>query len=334
MQQIVYIASPESQQIHVWLLDEQGRMTLQQVVDVGAQVQPLLASPDGRLLYTGVKAEPRIIAWLIGEQGKLTLAGEADVPGGPTYLAFDASGRFIYSAAYHQHCVSVTPLDEHGLPKAPVCVIHDLPHCHSVRMNPWDHAVWVACLGDDRLRLFTQQPDGWLEPRKDTLLHTAPGAGPRHILFHPHQPWAYCINELNGTVDVWPGELPPGEHSPLQTLDCLPADFDGKRWTADLHLTPDGRYLYCSERTTSQLIQFGVSASGDSLQRIGFYPTETQPRGFAIDGEGRYLIAAGQKSNHIALSRIDPDNGRLTEQARYRVGEGPMWVTVIACPEM
>lgn len=110
----------------------------------------------------------------------------------------------------------------------------------------------------------------------------------------------------------------------------MPPDFAGVRWAADIHLTPDGRHLYACDRTASIITIFSVSEDGSVLSIEGYQNTETQPRGFNLDHSGKYLIAAGQKSHHIAVYEIKGEQGLLGEKGRYAVGEGPMWVVVNA----
>ena len=104
----------------------------------------------------------------------------------------------------------------------------------------------------------------------------------------------------------------------------------GVRWAADIHLTPDGRHLYACDRTASIITIFSVSEDGSVLSIEGYQNTETQPRGFNLDHSGKYLIAAGQKSHHIAVYEIKGEQGLLQEKGRYAVGQGPMWVVVNA----
>ena len=110
----------------------------------------------------------------------------------------------------------------------------------------------------------------------------------------------------------------------------MTADFSDTRWAEDIHITPDGRHLNACDRTASLIIVFSVSEEGSVLAIEGFQPTETQPRGFNVDHSGKFLIAAGQKSHHIALYEITGEQGLLTEKSRYAVGQGPMWVVVNA----
>lgn len=117
---------------------------------------------------------------------------------------------------------------------------------------------------------------------------------------------------------------------PIQTISILPSDFAGaKPWGADVHLTPDGRFLYVSERTSSTLGTYRVNTATGRLTRIGTYATEKQPRGFNIDPSGRYLLAVGQLSPKLSVYRIDFKNGALRQLGQYPVGKGANWVEVV-----
>ena len=262
MKQTVYIASPESQQIHVWNLNHEGALTLTQVVDVPGQVQPMVVSPDKRYLYVGVRPEFRVLAYRIApDDGALTFAAESALPGSPTHISSD---------------------------------------------------------------------DGHLVAQDPAEVTTVEVAGPRHMVFHPNEQYAYCVNELNSSVDVWELKDPHGNIECVQTLDMMPENFSDTRWAADIHITPDGRHLYACDRTASLITVFSVSEDGSVLSKEGFQPTETQPRGFNVDHSGKYLIAAGQKSHHISVYEIVGEQGLLHEKGRYAVGQGPMWVVVNA----
>ncbi|MCS2172121.1 6-phosphogluconolactonase [Scandinavium sp. TWS1a] len=330
MKQTVYTASPESQQIHVWSLHQDGKLTLVQVVDVPGQVQPMVISPDKRYLYVGVRPEFRVIAYRIApDDGALTFAGESALPGSPTHISTDHSGKFLFSGSYNQACVSVMRLEE-GLPVGVVDVVEGLEGCHSANITPDNRTLWVPALKQDRICLFTLSDDGKLVAQTPAEVTTVEGAGPRHMAFHPNQQYAYCVNELNSSVDVWELSDPHGEIECVQTLDMMPPDFTGTRWAADIHITPNGRHLYTCDRTSSTLTVFTISEDGSVLEVQGFQPTETQPRGFNVDHSGKYLLAVGQKSHHLAVYEIKGEQGLLEEKGRYAVGQGPMWVVVNA----
>lgn len=328
MKQVVYTASPESQQIHVWDLADTGALTLLQVVDAPGQVQPMVVSPDKRFLYVGARPDFRIVAYRIDEEGKLKEAGHASLPGSPTHISTDRQGRFIFVGSYNDACVSVSPIGADGLPGEPLQVINGLDGCHSANIDFGNKTLFVPALKQDRICLFDLQQSGKLLPHKQAQVTTVEGAGPRHMVFHPNQQYAYCINELDSTVDVWNLKNAHGEVERVQSLDMMPAGFSETRWAADIHLTPDGRHLYSCDRTASILSVFSVSEDGGLLTLEGHQPTETQPRGFNIDSTGRYLVAAGQKSHHVEVYKITGEQGLLQPLARYAVGQGPMWVVI------
>ena len=329
MKQTVYTASPESQQIHVWSLNHDGSLTLTQVVDVPGQVQPMVVSPDKRYLYVGVRPEFRVLAYRIApDDGALTFAAESALPGSPTHISTDHQGRFVFVGSYNAGSVSVTRLED-GLPVELVDVVEGLDGCHSANISPDNRTLWVPALKQDRICLFDVSDDGHLVAQEPAEVTTVEGAGPRHMAFHPNKQYAYCVNELNSSVDVWELKDPYGKIECVQTLDMMPADFADTRWAADIHITPDGRFLYASERSESFICAMAISETGDYLQPVGYYPTETQPRGFNIDNTGNYLISCGQKSDFASVSRIDKHTGELTELACYPVGKGAMWVTIV-----
>ncbi|MCP9267970.1 6-phosphogluconolactonase [Xenorhabdus sp. XENO-1] len=327
MKQVVYTASPNSSQIHVWSLNIAGELSLLQTVNVPGEVQPMVVNPDGKHLYVGIRPQFSIVTYAIGSDGQLEQQAIAPLPGSPTHISTDRAGRFLYSASYGFNKLSVHPIDENGIAKAPVQIVEGLQAPHSANIDRDNRQLLVPCLKEDHIRIFNLDEQGYLTENRADEISTVAGAGPRHMAFHPEKSAIYCINELDATVDVlrkW------DKYRIVQSVDSLTADFSSVRWSADIHITPDGRHLYTCERSESLISHFRVSEDGYYLTLVGNYPTESQPRGFAIDRSGSFLIASGQKSDHISVSRIDKYSGKLTQLARYPVGKGPMWVTVLA----
>lgn len=329
MKQVVYVASPDSQQIHAWRLADDGALTLLQTVDVPGQVQPMAISPDRRHLYVGVRPAFGVVSYRIAQDGTLEEAGMAPLPGSPTHISTDLQGRFLFAASYSFNCVSVSPIGSDGIVTAPIHQVDDLQGCHSANIDPTNQKLLVPCLKEDRIRIFDLSQEGELNVHRPDAIAAVTGAGPRHMAFHPNQHFAYCINELNSTVDVLQINE-AGEYATVQMLNAMPEDFADTRWAADIHITPCGRYLYSSDRTASLLSIFSVSEDGSVLSLLAHHKTEAQPRGFNIDHSGRYVITAGQKSDQIEVASINADNGSLTTLGRYPVGKGPMWVSIVA----
>ena len=150
-------------------------------------------------------------------------------------------------------------------------------------------------------------------------------------MFAPNRKFVYLLNELDASIYVFPWEAKTGIlKKEVQVATSLPKGFEGKPWAADIHLTPDGKYLYASERTTSTLAAFKVDPKTGMLTSIDSFATEKQPRGFSIDPTGRYLLAAGQLSNSMTAYAIDKATGKLTKLKDYPVGKNPNWVEIVA----
>lgn len=329
MKQVVYVASPDSQQIHAFRLGEEGELSLLQTVDVPGQVQPMVIHPDGHRLYVGVRPEFGVLTYRIDHEGKLEQAAMAPLPGSPTHLGIDLQGRFLFSASYSFNNVSIHPINEKGEALSPLHVLENIQAPHSANIDPTNQLLMIPALKEDRIRLFDFSLKGEATPHHPDTLTVAAGAGPRHMAFHPNHHFAYCVNELNGSVDVYQKDVTSGEYRNVQTLDIMPADFKDTRWAADIHVTPDGKFLYACDRTSSLISVLTVSADGSELTLVGHHATQSQPRGFNIDHHGRFVITAGQKSNAIEVAKIDPASGTLTTLKEYPVGKGPMWVSIL-----
>ena len=165
-------------------------------------------------------------------------------------------------------------------------------------------------------------------------METERGAGPRHIVFHPNRRFVYTTNELDATVNTYRFDVETGALAPAGTASALPPGFEGSApfASADLHVTPDGRFLYASERASNTLACFQIDGRRGALTAIGSVPTEQPPRGFDIDPRGRYLLAVGQTSNSMTSYAIHQETGTLTPLRRYPMGNNPNWVEIIDIP--
>lgn len=329
MKQVIYVASPESQQIHAFRLADDGGLSLLQTVEVPGKVQPMVVHPDGQCLYVGVRPEFGVLTYHIDNEGKLEKSAMTPLPGSPTYLGIDLQGRFVFSASYSCGNVSIHPLNEKGHVMAPVQVLENIRAPHSANIDPTNHLLMIPALKEDCIRQFDFSVKGKATPHAGVELKTLEGAGPRHMAFHPNHLFAYCINELSSSLGVYQKDVVSGGYHQLQTLSILPAGFSGTCWAADLHITPNGKFLYASDRTASLIAILTVSVDGSEIELVGHHATQTQPRGFNIDHSGQYVITAGQKSDAIEVAKIDPKNGHLATLKTYPVGKGPMWVSVL-----
>ena len=336
MSTIVYVSNAESGSISVLQLDERsGALSTLQTVDVGGMLMPMAISRNKRFLYVARRSEPLAVVALSIDagSGRLTHLGEAALPASMANIALDASGRWLFSASYGGNLVALSPIGADGLPQPAKQVIPIGPKAHAMYADPSNRFVFATSLGAGQVQQFMfNAARGELVPNLPPVLALRSEAGPRHFVFHPRAPYAYLLNELDASIDVLGFDREGGTLWPLNTVSTLPAGFSGEAWAADLHLTPDGRFLYSSERRTNTLAAFAVHAGTGQLTLIGHSPTQAQPRGFAITPSGRHLIAAGQLSHRVGVHAIDTDSGVLSLISEHDVGRDPNWVEAIQLP--
>jgi 6-phosphogluconolactonase len=346
----VYVSNAESKDIFVLGLDlATGSLTQIQRLGLTAPgpLNPLAVSPDRRFLYAAQREEPYTVSCFAIDQlsGELRYLASAPLLHSTPYIVTDRTGRWLLAASYQGSLVSVSPIGSHGFPQPPHQVIRTEPNAHSIQIDAANRHVFVPCLGGDAVMQWRfDDVTGRLTANTPPAIRVNKGAGPRHFAFHPNNRRVYLLNELEASVYVFAYDAQSGTLSELQTTSALPPDFSGPPLgmpgnstnggpkAADLHVTPDGRFLYASERTTSTLAAFRIDVDSGLLDIVASFPTEKTPRGFNIDPTGRYLLAVGQDSHHLAAYSIDQETGRLTELRRYAMGQNPNWVEILRLP--
>ena len=252
--------------------------------------------------------------WRYDGEGRFTLEAAYGTGGAdPCHLALSPDGRWLAVANYSGGSLAVFPRDDQGrmLPKRRLFQHHggsvnparqEGPHVHSALFDG-EGRLLAADLGGDRLACYRCGGDVVPEPAGD--LPTAPGSGPRCGEYSADGRHLYVIHELNSTVAHY--ACNGGAVTLRETVSTLPADYAGANTAADVHLTPDGRHLYASNRGHDSIAMFRVGADG-SLTLLGHQPCGGRtPRNFAIDPEGQYLLAANQDSDNIAVFAIGED---------------------------
>jgi len=335
---IVYVSNAESNEIYVLELDRQsGDLTVVEKVPIPGITKPgistpMALSPDRRVLYVGTRGEPQIAAGFAIDPatGKLTHIASGPLADSLAYIATDRTGRFLLGASYPGHKVTVNPISAPGKVEPPKQVLPNYPNAHSILPDAGNRYVLVPTLGNDSVNQFAlDAATGTLTPATPPSVRVKDKAGPRHLAFHPNGKIVYVVGELDATVYVFDYDAGTGQLKEKQAASALPPDFQGKPSAADLHVTPDGKFLYASERTSSTLAGFKIDQATGTVSPIGSVPTEKQPRGFNIDPSGRYLIAVGQLSHGLSIYRIDPASGNLTKLREYPMGKNPNWVEIV-----
>lgn len=335
MPTVVYVASADSREIFVAHLDNAtGALEVVQQAAVPGVVMPLAISPSRTFLYACLRSEPFAAAILRIDpaSGMLTLLSTVPLPDNMAYIATDKTGRFLLAASYSGDRISINPVGADGVVNAPpVQVVATDPHPHSIATDPSNRYVFVPSLGGDVVLQYRfDSRTGRVTPNTPPTAAAKPKAGPRHLVFHPSLRFAYCTNELDATVGAFRLDE-GGTLAPIGTNTLLPPGHAGRApfASADIHVTPDGRYLYASERASNCLAGFKIDAQTGDLMPAGTYLTEDKPRGFNIDPRGRWLLAVGQVSHHLTSYAISAATGSLTPQHRYPMGRNPNWVEIV-----
>jgi 6-phosphogluconolactonase len=211
-------------------------------------------------------------------------------------------------------------------------------NAHAILADRTNRFVFVPCLGTDQIFPLTLD-GGSLRPGKPVQMK--PGTGPRHLAFSSDNRFLYVLGELTGSVTTFSlkeGALSEVASATMRTTlrpgaprgpDAPPRERDKDVWAADIHLAPNGRFLYTSERTGSTLCAFRVDPQSGRLTWIGATQTEQQPRGFAIDRAGKYLVASGEKSTTLSVHAIQGD-GSLGAGRQFSGGKGGNWVEMVS----
>ena len=240
----------------------------------------------------------------------------------PCHLALD--DERLYVSNYGDGSLSVFPLDAGGLPlepplhlayegRGPHPLRQERAHVHSVALAPGGAFALVADLGRDKVLAYrVEASPGVPSLGGERTTELPPGSGPRHFAFHPDGRFLYLVEELSNRIAVFAWEGEKGSLEELQSVPTLPESFRGENTAADVHITPDGRFLYCSNRGQDSIVGFEIDAATGLLSR----PRHTasggsHPRNFAVDPAGRFLLVADAKSDRIAHFRIEPETGAL-----------------------
>ena len=331
----------------------------------GAATAPVLAGesdnpsflavhPNGRVLYAvselasfGGAPTGAVSAFAIDPaSGKLTRLNQQPSGGAdPCYVAVDRAGRNVLVANYTAGTVSVLPLSADGYLRpastirqqagtGPNKARQEGPHAHQIVLDAAEAFAFALDLGADRIFVYRYgAASGTLEPDDPKAAVLAPGSGPRHLAWHPSGKIAYVISELGSTVTAFRYDAGRGALDAFQTVTTLPAGFSGPNKAAEVAVSPDGRFLYASNRGDDSLAVFSIDATSGTLTASDRVPAGGRaPRHFAIDTSGRWLLVANEDSDSVTFFRLDSASGRPSPIGRPLVLSKPVCVLLAAPP--
>jgi 6-phosphogluconolactonase len=344
----VYVSNAEDGNIGVYQLEGDGTLKPGERFDAGGKpVMPMSVSPDKKHLYAALRAKPFTVVTyaLDAKSGKLKEAGRGALAESLPYIQVDKSGRWLLGASYGANLVSVNPIGKDGKVGDPQQVIPTARNAHSIITDQTNRWVFVPHLGTDQVFQFSfDAKSGRLAANTPPTVQIKQGAGPRHIIISKDNRFAYLLNELTAVVTTLSLDAKSGLLTQVSEASALPAgstlkpgaprpspgrDVSGDVWASDLHLTPDGKFLYAAERTSSTINGFSVDGASGKLTLLGATPTEKQPRGFRIDPTGKYMVVTGELSQTISVYALGTD-GALKLLSQYPTGKGSNWVEIVS----
>ena len=278
----VYVSNAEDGDIGMYTLQADGSLEPGQRFKANKLVMPMVVSPDKRFLIAAVRSKPfQAYSYSIDKSsGALNLVGTGTLAESYPYIALDRSGRFLLGASYGANQVGVNPVGTDGRVGEPLQVIPTARNAHCIRADNTNRFVFVPHLGTDQVFQFLfDEKSGRLSANTPPVLQLKQGAGPRHLIVSSDNRFVYLLNELTGMVTTQSLDPNAGTLKELDSVSALPPDTklvtgaprgavgtpganlgprntDNDIWASDLHLTPNGRFLYAAERTSSTLGAF------------------------------------------------------------------------------
>lgn len=350
--------SGSSEGLYVLDLDlSTGELSSARVAAKAVNPSFLAIHPTGHYLY----AVNEIVEWdgretgavsafgIDRKSGDLTLLNQKESGGGaPCFLTIDGSGRFVLVANYAGGSVASLPIGHDGQLDDAVSVVHhsgssvnpdrqEGPHAHSINLDAANRFALAADLGLDEVLVYRfDRTSGQLTPNDPPSSNVEPGAGPRHLSFHPTGRYAYLVNELDLTIDAFAYDAGRGSLTSIQTVSTLPDSarshaVESGYSTAEIRVHPSGRFVYASNRGHNTIAVFAVDESNGRLTPVEYKPTGGRnPRNFAIDPTGQFLLAANQNSDSIVVFRIDHETGAMVATGHTATVPRPVCVRFLA----
>jgi 6-phosphogluconolactonase len=348
-----YTAKTSSKGIYAYRFDpEKGQLTSIGVAAETADPSFLAVHPNGKYLYAVNEistfnggAGGAVSAFSIAAKtGALQFLNQVPTRGaGPCHVSVDKNGAYVLVANYDGGSIASFPVHEDGsLGTASGFVQHsgsgpdkerqEGPHAHWIGTSPDNRFALAVDLGLDQVIVYGfDSSKGIFTPMLSGFAKVKPGAGPRHLAFHPNGKFAYVLSEMDSSVTVFSYQAKNGAFSPLETISALPKDYAGRKEAAEISVDPSGKFLYTSNRGHDSIAIFEISPAKGTLKSLGQVLSGGKtPRHFAIDPTGRYLLAENEESNNIVVFHIDPATGNLTPTGQTIEVPSPVCITFVA----
>ncbi len=317
----IYVYDFDRQTARLTLLDQVSGLKNPTFLKLDAAGRKLYSIAEG-LSDDGQKIAEAICFSIDSSNGKIKELNRAKTVDAPTcHIQSDNQHRFLTVASYHGGLLGLVSLQADGLIGECLDVKQheghganpqrqNEPHPHSSYFSPDNRFIFVPDLGIDRIRSYTVGKNGKLQSHGDTVIH--PGAGPRHMAFHPSGKYAFVINELDSTVVAFRYNPDLGILHAIETVSTLPESFGGENGCAEIAVSENGRFLYGSNRGHDSIVVYAIDPDSGKLALVEHVSTEGRhPRHFTLIPGNDFLIAANRDNHNIAVFRVDQESGKL-----------------------
>ena len=324
-----YTSSGKSEGIYVYNFNSQTGEFSYKSKAAGVENPSYLAiSHDKKHVYSVNEVrEGGISAFAFNSiSGDITFLNRVSSGGsGPCYVSTDDAGKYVFAANYTSGSLCAIPVLEDGsLGNSIQFIQHEgssidksrqeKPHIHSAILSPDNRYLFTPDLGTDKVNIYRLDPaqlSNPLSPAEQSFAMVKAGSGPRHMAFHPNSKFAYVIQEMEGSITVFDYEN--GKLTYKQLISMLSPGFNGKIYAADVHVSPDGKFLYGSNRgDANEIVTYSIKKNGE-LAYAGRQSTLVKtPRNFVIDPTGNFLLVGNQSSDEIVIFKRDQKTGLLT----------------------
>ena len=304
--------------------------------NTGSLSEPVLAAETVNPTFLAVDAGGRFL-YAVNETGKGTVSAfgiaagglklinqQSTGGGGPCHLQLDWTGKLLFVANYNTGSFAALSVLPDGSLGEQVAFFQfagsgadparqKTPHAHSANVSPDNRFVYVADLGTDRIMIYRLDVEKKsVIPNDPPFVKVKPGAGPRHLAFHPGGKFAYVINELDSTITAFARDPATGGLKEMQTVRTVPGDFKGMNSCAEICVHAGGKFLYGSNRGHDSIAIFRIDPVTGALTSAGFQSVGVKtPRNFSLDPSGRFCLVANQGGNSVVVFKIDPGTGAL-----------------------
>ena len=334
----LYVSLSKEDKILIFTVDTQtGKLQAQGEMKVSGQPANMAFDPGQQFIYVGRKAARAISAYhRNSETGEMSLAGSTTVEFEPDFLAVDRRGGFLMSTYISEGMLAVHRIGSDGiLRNPPVEWFKTYRGIHSIQTDPSNRFAFIPHIAGSDPNLILQfkfnQATGKLTPNTPDRVIPEKGAGPRLFCFHPKLDILYFDNQEGNSVTGYKLDTAAGTLTPFQSISTIPEGYNQKSKTADIQISPDGRFLYVNNRGHNSIAGFAVDAADGRLTAIGHVPTEPEARSMCLDPGGNFLFIAGLASGRLVSYRANKDSGKLTAFETYTVGNSP-WHLLMSRP--